>query len=160
MRVLNAVRRLLLMLLAIPAVAIVVDVLLGVVNAQENNPIVRGIDRFADNFILPEMQSVFARPRKQTDFQDALVALIALALLALVIVFVFRALRAVLGARPPKVQPAPAKKPRAAAPPEQTTPNGSAKPASSPSDETAATPSATPSGGTATSQQQGPPPAS
>lgn len=107
MRVLNAVKRILLLLLAIPAIAIVVDMILQAIDAQKSNPIVRGIDSFAGRFILPEFQDVFARRAKQTDFQDGLVALIALGLLALIIVFVFRALRAMASARPPRKSGAP-----------------------------------------------------
>lgn len=106
MRVLNAVQRVLLLLVAIPAIVIVVDIVLRMIKARSSNPIVAGIRSFAGTFILKPYKDVFAPAPKQSPLQDAIVALAALGLLALVIIFVFRALRAMVGARRPRVQPA------------------------------------------------------
>lgn len=108
MRVLNAVRRVLLLLVLIPVVAICLDVLLRMFGARPRNPIVAGIRDFANVFILEPFETVF---RDQSPYQDAAVALVAFGLLALLIVFLFRGLRAMVSARPPQPQPAPAAKP-------------------------------------------------
>lgn len=136
MRVLNAVRRILLLLVLIPVVAVVLDIVLVEANANAKNPIVKGVHDFADVFILPIFKTVFTPPR-QSALQNAAVTLVALGLLALLIVFIFRALRSMVGSRPPKAAaPAPvAKKPAPAAP---ATP--AAKPVeTSPTDPTADT---------------------
>jgi hypothetical protein len=151
MRVLNAVRRILLLLLAIPAVAIVVDLLLHAINAQKTNPIVKGIHDFARSFILPQFEDVFARKAKQTEFQDGLVALVALGVLALVIVFVFRALRAMVSSRPPRVRTAPAPAPPAA---KKTT--ADTAPAERSSDETKVTDSGSNKAGSGDEKQSSP----
>lgn len=119
MRVLNAVRRLLLLLVLIPVVAICLDALLRMFGARPRNPIVSGVRDVADTFILDPFTTVF---RDQSPYQDAMVSLVAYGLLALLIVFVFRGLSAMMSARPPSQQ-GPAKKSAskpAAAPKEQT----------------------------------------
>jgi hypothetical protein len=108
MRVLNAVRRVLLLLVLIPVVAICLDALLLILGARRGNPIVAGVRDFAQVFILEPFRTVF---RNQSPYQDAAVALVAYGLLALLIVFLFRGLAAMVGSRPPRAQPAPAAKP-------------------------------------------------
>jgi hypothetical protein len=108
MRILNAVRRLLLLLVLIPVVAICLDTLLRMFGARPRNPIVAGVRDFARVFIIEPFRTVF---RDQSPYQDAAVALVAYGLLALLIVFLFRGLRSMVSARPPRPQPAPAAKP-------------------------------------------------
>ena len=124
MRALNAVRRVLLLLVLIPVVAICLDAVLRMFGARPRNEIVRGVREFANLFILKPFETVF---RDQSPYQDAAVALVAYGLLALLIVFLFRGLRAMVSARPPRPQPAPAAKPApkpapapAASPPQET----------------------------------------
>ena len=105
MRVLNAVQRLLLLLLLIPVLAICLDTLLRAFGAQKTNPIVAGVRDFANIFLIEPFKTVFP---KQSYLQDALVALAAFGVLALLIVFLFRGLRALAGSRPPSVRTAPA----------------------------------------------------
>ena len=133
MRVLNAVRRVLLLLVLIPVVAICLDVLLRMFGARPRNPIVAGVRDFANVFIIPPFETVF---RNQSPYQDAAVALVAFALLALLIVFLFRGLRAMVSTRPPRPQPAPAAKPA-------PKPAPATKPASDTTAPTATTPAAT-----------------
>ena len=119
MRVLNAVQRVLLMLVLIPVIAICLDTLLRAFGAQGSNPIVAAIRDVANFFIIEPFKTVFPN---QTYWQDALVALAAFGVLALVIRFIFRGLRAMVGTRPPTVrtsaQPAGTPAPKAApAPP-------------------------------------------
>ena len=124
MRVLNAVRRILLLLVLIPVLAIVLSTLLRAFKAQRSNPIVSSVRDFANIFIIEPFRTVFP---DQTYLQDALVALAAFGLLALLIIFVFRGLRAMVGARPPRVRTAPT--PAAAPAPPRRTDAANAAPA-------------------------------
>ena len=101
MRVLNAVRRVLLLLVLIPVLAIVLDTLLRMLKAQRSNAIVSSVRDFANIFLIEPFRTVFP---DQSYLQDALVALAAFGLLALLIIFVFRGLRAMVGTRPPRVR--------------------------------------------------------
>lgn len=116
MRVLNAVRRILLLLVLIPVVAICLDALLRIFSARPRNPIVAGTRDFANVFILKPFKTVFP---DQTPLQNSAVTLVALGVLALLIIFLFRGLRSMVGTRPPRPQAAaaPAKKPAPAPPP-------------------------------------------
>lgn len=105
MRVLNAVQRVLLLLLLIPVLAICLDTLLRAFGAQKSNPIVSGVRDFANIFLIDPFKTVFP---DQSYLQNALVALAAFGLLALLIVFLFRGLRAMVGSKPPQVRNAPA----------------------------------------------------
>lgn len=105
MRVLNAVRRVLLLLVMIPVIAIVLDTLLQAFNARPRNPIVSTVHDFANIFIIDAFKTVFP---EQGYVQNALVALAAFGVLALLIIFIFRGLRAMVGARPPRVRSGPA----------------------------------------------------
>ena len=108
MRVLNAIQRILLLLLLIPVLAICLDTLLRAFKAQRTNPIVSGVRDFASTFLIEPFKTVFPN---QSYLQDALVALAAFGILALLIVFIFRGLRSMVGTRPPRAQPATATKP-------------------------------------------------
>lgn len=121
MRALNAVRRVLLLLLLIPVIAIALNALLTAFGAQKKNPIVKAVRDAAEFFILDPFETVFP---KQGYVQDALVALAAYGILALLIVFLFRGLRSMASTKPPKVRSEPAKKKSA------TTKTAPAKPAS------------------------------
>ena len=114
MRALNAVRRILLLLVLIPVVAICLDALLRIFSARPKNPIVAGARDFANIFILKPFKTVFP---DQTPLQNSAVTLVALGLLALLIIFVFRGLRSMVSTRPPRPAPAPAKKAAPAAAP-------------------------------------------
>ena len=114
MRVLNAVQRIIMMLLLIPVLIIVLDTLLRAFKAQADNPIVGGVRDAAKTFIIEPFRTVFP---DQSYLQDALVTLAAFGLLVLVVVFLFRALRSMVGTKPPK-KSAPA--PKAAKAPKQT----------------------------------------
>lgn len=93
------------MLVMIPVIAIVLDTLLQAFNARARNPIVSSIRDFADIFIIDAFKTVFP---DQSYVQNALVALAAFGVLALLIIFIFRGLRAMVGARPPRVRSGPA----------------------------------------------------
>lgn len=124
MRALNAVRRILLLLLLIPVIAIALNALLQAFGAQAGNPIVKTVRQVARYFILDPFRTVFP---DQGYVQDALVALAAYGILALLIVFLFRGLRSVVSAAPPRVRTEPEKKAPApktdgpARPPAETT---------------------------------------
>ncbi len=141
MRVLNAVQRIVMLLLLIPVLIIILDALLAAFGAREGNVIVKQVDELADTFMLRPLRNVFP---KQTDLQDAIVTLAALGLLVLVVVFVFRALRSVVGSKPPKPRPAPAPKPKKTTETVKSVQSAPSKPA--PAD--TAEPSATASAGT------------
>lgn len=110
MRVLNALQRIIMVLLLIPVVIICLHALLRALNAQRGNPIVDTVRQARDAFVLPTFRTVFAG---RNPLQDEIVTLVAIGVLALAVVFMFRALRSLVGTRPPKPQP----KPPAAKPP-------------------------------------------
>ena len=128
MRTLNAARRFLLLLLLIPVVFIFLNAVLRGLGAQQRNPIVSGVRRVADFFIIPPFEDVFA---KQSYVQTAVVSLICYAVLALIVVMVFKALQSAVSARPPRSSAAPLPRPRtqSAAAPAPTTPVARATPA-------------------------------
>jgi hypothetical protein len=105
MRVLNAVQRVLLLLVLVPVLAICLDTLLRAFGAQRSNPIVSGVRNFANIFLIEPFKTVFP---DQNYWQNAAVALAAFGILALVIVFIFRGLRAMAASRPPSVRTTPA----------------------------------------------------
>lgn len=105
MRVLNAIQRVLLLLLLIPVIAICLDTLLRAFKAQATNPIVSGVRNVANVFVIRPFKTVFV---DQNYVQDAAVALAVFGLIALLIVFLFRGLRSLVSARPPRVRSAPA----------------------------------------------------
>lgn len=140
MRVLNAIQRILLLLLLIPVVAICVDTLLRALDAQRGNAIVKAVRGVANTFILEPFQTVFAE--RQSYLQDAIVALVAYGVIALLIVFLFRGLRSLVSSKPPQSRPAskPAPKPASKpAPKADTAAAAPAKAESSPTAKTAAT---------------------
>lgn len=98
MRVLNAVRRGLMLLLLVPVAAICLDTLLRAFGARAQNPIVSTVRDVRDWFVLDAFTDVFP---DQTYWQTALVALAAYGLVALVVGAMFRGLRSVVAARPP-----------------------------------------------------------
>lgn len=111
MRVLNAVQRIIMLLLLIPVVVICLNALLRALNARESNPIVSAVRGARDKFVLPMFKTVFAG---KNPLQDELVTLAAIAVLALAVIFLFRGLRSLAGTKPPK-RVAPAPKPSRAA---------------------------------------------
>ena len=146
MRTLNAARRFILLLLLIPVVFIFLNAVLRGLGAQQRNPIVSGVRRVADFFILPPFETVF---EKQSYVTDAVVSVVCYAVLALIVVMVFKALQSAVSARPPRSSAAPLPRPRAqsapaAAPTAPVAPATPAKPASSPTEKPAAAPAETP----------------
>lgn len=127
MRALNAVRRILLLLLLIPVIAIALNALLLAFGAQQRNPIVKAVRDVARFFILDPFRTVFP---DQGYVQTALVSLAAYGILALLVVFLFRGLRSMVSTKPPRVRSEPAKKPAAKAP----TPAAEATPAKPPAE--------------------------
>ena len=120
MRVLNAIQRVLMLLLLIPVVAIILDTILRAFDAREGNPIVDAVRSVADRFILDPFTDVFP---DQSYLQTAAVALAGYGVITLLVVFLFRGLRSLAKSRPaPKAAPAPS--PRSA--PTQSAPAASA----------------------------------
>lgn len=110
MRVLNALQRIIMVLLLIPVIIIGLHALLRALNAQRGNPIVDTVRQARDAFVLPIFRTVFAG---RNPLEDEIVTLVAIGVVALAVVFLFRALRSLVGTRPPKPQQrsAPAPKP-------------------------------------------------
>ena len=109
MRVLNAIQRLLMLLLLIPVVAIILDTILRAFNAREGNPIVDAVRSAADTFILSPFTDVFP---DQSYLQTAAVALAGYGVITLLVVFLFRGLRSLVASRPAPKTPPPAPSPR------------------------------------------------
>ena len=126
MRALNAVRRILLLLLLIPVIAIALNALLTAFGAQEKNPIVSAVRDVARFFIIDPFRTVFP---DQGYVQTALVALAAYGILALLIVFLFRGLRSMVSTKPPRVRSEPTKKPAAKAGPAKSAESNAKAPA-------------------------------
>ncbi|HVM19319.1 MAG TPA: hypothetical protein VM307_05095 [Egibacteraceae bacterium] len=103
MRVLNAIQRIIMYALLVPAVLIIAKVILEAFDARRQNPIVRTIYDGADYFILEPFTDVFPN---QSDLQTAAVALAAYGLLVLAVVALFRTLRSLASSRPPSRPPA------------------------------------------------------
>lgn len=97
------------LLLLIPVIAICLDTLLRAFKAQRDNPIVSGVRKVANIFIIEPFKTVFP---DQSYLQNAAVALAAFGILALLIVFLFRGLRSMVGTKPPKVHSQPTPKPK------------------------------------------------
>lgn len=114
MRAINAVQRVIMLLLLVPVLAICLDTLLRAFNAQEGNPIVDGVRTAADTFIFETFRTVFP---DQTYVQTALVALAGYGIITLIVVFVFRGIRSAVASassgpsrnEPPKTAAASAK---------------------------------------------------
>lgn len=143
MRALNAVRRILLLLLLIPVIAIALDALLRAFGAQKKNPIVSTVRDVAEYFILDPFKTVFP---DQGYVQTALVALVAYGILALLIVFLFRGLSSMVSTKPPQVRSGPAKKPKPtakAAPAKESAPATDATSAKPPAETTTVSKSGT-----------------
>ena len=90
MRAINAVQRVIMLLLLIPVLAICLDTLLRAFNAQEGNPIVDSVRSAADTFIFDMFRTVFP---DQSYLQTAVVALAGYGIITLIVVFVFRGIR-------------------------------------------------------------------
>ena len=131
MRTLNAARRFILLLLLIPVVFIFLNAVLRGLGAQQRNPIVSGVRRVADFFIIAPFETVF---EKQSYVQTAEVSLICYAVLALLVMALFKALQSAASARPPRSSAAPLPRPRA-----QSTPAPAASAASAPTASAAGT---------------------
>ena len=109
MKALNAVQRVVMLLLLIPVVAIILDTILRAFDAREGNAIVDAVRSTADRFILEPFTNVFP---DQTYLQTAAVALAGYGVITLLVVALFRALRSLVASKPaPKAPPAPAKRP-------------------------------------------------
>lgn len=117
MRVLNAIQRVILLLLLIPVVAIILDTILRAFDAREGNAIVDAVRSAANSFILAPFTDVFP---DQSYLQTAAVALAGYGVITLLVVFLFRGLRSLVSARPAPKTPPPAPAPRSSAPPQTT----------------------------------------
>lgn len=126
MRVLNAVQRIIMLLLLIPVVVICLNALLRTLNAQEDNAIVSAVREARDTFVLPIFKTVFAG---RNPLQDEIVTLAAIAVVALAVIFLFRFLRSLAGTKAPKQRSAPAAKPKKTVETEKTVEKAPAKPA-------------------------------
>lgn len=102
MRILASVQRVVMLLLAVPPVAIALNALLRAMEAQRDNPIVAAVRGVAEFFILESFTTVF---EDQSYMQTAVVALIGWGVIALLVLGLFRAVRSAAASRPPKVQP-------------------------------------------------------
>ena len=129
MRLLNALRRIILLLLAIPVVIICLHALLRALGAQRQNPIVSAIRGARDQFVLPVFRTVFAG---RSPLRDEIVTLVAIGVVALAVVFLFRALASMVGTRPPRTRPAPATTKKAVASETTTTKTTKTEPAAAP----------------------------